>query len=232
MQSQSQDFDWYISPAERFAAETQFAKYSEDEKEVALSQLQPLFQLSRLSEHEFSQIWQIIDIRIRQRINLEQFVYFAHVLNTRRKGKPIPSGVPLDVKEAFLKEPEVTAPASHIRPSTTGRDVGSSTSRTARELEEELARAEAEIRAARTQESAAREYLRDLETTKHEATGLADYKKREAAAVPPASVVASSGGGGGGGAPGSVEELLSKLQAEAQMLRKQQQELQSEIAAL
>ncbi|KAI8823148.1 uncharacterized protein EV422DRAFT_523552 [Fimicolochytrium jonesii] len=29
------DFDWYISPAERFSAETQFAKYSQDEDEVA-----------------------------------------------------------------------------------------------------------------------------------------------------------------------------------------------------
>ncbi|KAI8585936.1 hypothetical protein BDZ88DRAFT_321956 [Geranomyces variabilis] len=233
--SQSQDFDWYISPAERFAAETQFAKYSQDEDEVALSQLQPLFQLSRLSEHEFSQIWQIIDIRIRQRINLEQFVYFAHVLNTRRKGKPIPSGVPLDVKEAFLKEPEVSVTASHIRPSTTGRDVGASTSRSIRELEEELARAETEIRAARTQESAAREYLRELETTRSEAEGLADYKRREAAAhngeaaaqPPPGSVVASSPGG-----PGSVEELLSKLTAEAEMLKRQQGELQREIAGL
>ncbi|KAI8918417.1 hypothetical protein DFJ77DRAFT_508654 [Powellomyces hirtus] len=225
------DYDWYISPAERFAAETQFNKYSEDEEEVALNHLEQLFQLSRLSQHEFSQIWQIVDIRMRQRINLEQFVYFSHILNTRRKGKPIPSGIPLDVKETFLKQPISTS--SSVRASTTGRDVGASHGKSIKELEDELEKLSTDVRLAQNEEQLAKEHLQELEMAKGEVDGLADYKRRELAALQSdASKTGSSAPSGISSGAGTVEELLGKLKAEKEMLKRQQGELQQAVNAL
>ncbi|KND02788.1 uncharacterized protein SPPG_01869 [Spizellomyces punctatus DAOM BR117] len=238
----SQDFDWYISPADRFAAETQFAKYSGDEDEVALNQLEPLFQLSRLSVEEFSQIWlrfyrQLIDIRMAQKINKEQFVYFAHVLNTRRKGKPLPIGIPLDMKEAFLKEPKESS-RPYVRNTTDNiRDLGVNRNKSAKELEEELEQVEADIRSARGESSLAAERLEELKQAKDESVHLADYKRRQLAGLreevsqlrsslqAPGS--ASSGGGGQ-----RMEELLSKLAAEKQLLENRRAEVQRSLNTL
>ncbi|KAJ3014513.1 endocytosis defective- protein [Thoreauomyces humboldtii] len=250
----SQEFDWYISPAERFAAETQFAKYSQDEDEVArkyivharplyflcahlyptllipVTQLEQLFQLSRLSQPEFSQIWQIVDIRMTQRINLEQFVYFSHVLNQRRKGKEIPVGIPLTVKESFLKESTLSSSTS-ARPSAAVRDVGASHAKTTRELEDELDRISTEVRLARGEEDHARDHLKELEATRGEVQGLADYKRKEAAALKDLPQSSSPGGPTVGGTE-VVDELLEKLKAERDMLVSQQRELQTAIGSM
>jgi Actin cytoskeleton-regulatory complex protein END3 len=50
------------------------------------------------------QIWHLVDIRFEQAINQTQFVYLMHVVNQRRRGTPIPTGLPLSVKEEFMKE--------------------------------------------------------------------------------------------------------------------------------
>ncbi|KAI8826821.1 uncharacterized protein EV422DRAFT_511544 [Fimicolochytrium jonesii] len=224
--SPSQDFDWYISPAERFSAETQFAKYSQDEDEVALSQLGPLFQLSRLSEHEFSQIWQLVDIRMAQRINLEQFVYFSHILNTRRKGKPLPHGIPLDVKGAFLKEP-VAVPAASIRPSVSTRDIGSHSSLPLSTLTSELAQLTSDLARSKREEELARDHLAETVLAKEEGEALVEYKRREVAA-----------GGGTGTGTGTahetrmLEDLVGRLRAERDLLQRRQAELRRGVESL
>lgn len=45
-----------------------------------------------------------MDIKGAQRLNREQFIYMMHVLMSRRKGRPLPIGIPLNIKELFLKE--------------------------------------------------------------------------------------------------------------------------------
>ncbi|KAJ1539555.1 hypothetical protein HK405_012770, partial [Cladochytrium tenue] len=47
-------FDWHVTPSDRFAFESQFQKFDKDD--IALSDLEPLYQQSRLSQEEFVQI--------------------------------------------------------------------------------------------------------------------------------------------------------------------------------
>ena len=75
-----------------------------------VNQVDALFNLSRLTEHEFLHIWNIIDIRIQKQLNKEQFIYFLHILNSRRRGRAIPTGVPLHIKERFLSDVRYFSP--------------------------------------------------------------------------------------------------------------------------
>jgi hypothetical protein len=59
---------------------------------------------SRLSNNEIVAIWNLINIKSASSINLEQFIYFMHIVMSRRRGRPIPIGLPLDIKEEFLKQ--------------------------------------------------------------------------------------------------------------------------------
>jgi hypothetical protein len=95
-------YDWYLSPADRFQYETDFQKFTKDDH-VTLKQLDPLFQQSRISTNEFIQIWQLIDIKYEHQINQIQFIYFMHVLVSKRRGFQIPFSLPLSIKEEFLK---------------------------------------------------------------------------------------------------------------------------------
>ncbi|KAI9325825.1 hypothetical protein DFJ73DRAFT_193211 [Zopfochytrium polystomum] len=93
-------FDWHVTPSDRFTFESQFARLGKDD--LALADLEPLYQQSRLSQEEFVQIWALVSLSA-PTINEEQYIYFRHVLESRRRGRTLPVGVPLDVKERFLK---------------------------------------------------------------------------------------------------------------------------------
>ncbi|KAI9094412.1 hypothetical protein DFS34DRAFT_248525 [Phlyctochytrium arcticum] len=232
----AEEFDWYISPAERFASETQFTRYSEDEDYVTIHQLEPLFALSRLSIEEFSQIWQLVDIRMSQKINKEQYVTFAHILNTRRKGKPLPIGVPLEIKEVFLRDTEAVEQKPFTRSlSDNIRDIGSSRHKTTQELTSELSQLETELNAAQSEVALATDRVKEEETTRGEMEGLLGYKRRQLQALRE-EVQALKGMAGGisgsGGAQQHVEELLEKLLGEKQMLEARKAELERTVAAV
>lgn len=130
------NYDWYLSPADRFQYETDFKKYTNHDT-VTLKQLDPLFNQSRISTNDFIQIWQLIDIKYSQEINLQQFVYFMHVLVSKRRGFPIPFSLPLNIKEEFLKT-EAKEDKIYKRVYTSDRDLGMSVHKSYEELELEL----------------------------------------------------------------------------------------------
>ncbi|KAI8907376.1 hypothetical protein EDD86DRAFT_209413 [Gorgonomyces haynaldii] len=168
-------FDWYVSPADKFQYENEFNKHSKNDV-VTLQDMDPVFHNSRLQESEFLQSWQLIDIRFENQLNQTQFVYLMHVLNSRRRGKQIPSGLPLDIKEQFLKE-TVERPL-YVRQSTNVRDVGQSMNKSQQELEKENEQLDLDISAAEKDLKLAEEYLRDMESSEEEMDGLHEYYTR------------------------------------------------------
>jgi hypothetical protein len=95
-------YDWYLSPKDRFEYETAFNRFNTDL--VTLQQLDPLFKESQVETNEFIQMFQLVDIRHEFALNQIQFVYFMHCLKQRKRGFEIPVGLPLDIKQQFLKE--------------------------------------------------------------------------------------------------------------------------------
>lgn len=76
--------------------------------------MDPVLVSCRLSDEEILTIWYLEDARLRRRnlvnirgvtsINKDQFVHFMHVMMAKRRGRSLPSGVPLEIKEEFLKD--------------------------------------------------------------------------------------------------------------------------------
>ncbi|KAJ3412437.1 hypothetical protein HDV05_000741 [Chytridiales sp. JEL 0842] len=114
-------------------------------------------------------------------INLEQFVYFKHVLESRRKGKPLPVGVPLNIKEKFLKGKQENRMFTRVDPRA--RNPGASLTKNAAELEKELALLDTEMEKADRERMEIDEKLALLTTSKEELLGLAEYKKKHLAAI-------------------------------------------------
>ncbi|KAH9244514.1 hypothetical protein BASA81_018077 [Batrachochytrium salamandrivorans] len=172
------NFDWYISPADRFSYETQFAKYSsgdDDYTEITLPQLDPIFHQSRLPTEDFLQIWQLVDIKYQQSLNKCQFIYFMHILSSRRRGRPLPVGLSLHIKEEFLKENR--ASSLYIRPSVNVRDVGASVAKTPMSSKWNLPQLELDASAAHKEYSLAADRLKELGAAKAEVQGISTYIK-------------------------------------------------------
>ncbi|KAJ3329822.1 hypothetical protein HDU76_007090 [Blyttiomyces sp. JEL0837] len=125
-----------------------------------------------------------------------------HILDSRRKGKALPIGVPLNVKESFLKA--VSTPLIQpIRPrmlvlcsfkkkkeskiytrATIGtRDPGASSQKETPVLREELRVVDQELQKTEDACSETDSKLTDVTTAKEEFSGLAEYKKKHLAAV-------------------------------------------------
>ena len=114
-------------------------------------------------------------------INQDQFIYFMHILMCKRRGRPIPSGIPLDLKELFLKDTqEENGP--YIRPNDNSRDVGSLANKDIQHLKDELRRLEEEISNFVPNE-ADQVKLKDLELTKNELLQLLNYKKNQSVSL-------------------------------------------------
>ncbi|RKO98057.1 hypothetical protein CXG81DRAFT_16698 [Caulochytrium protostelioides] len=98
----SREMDWYISPSDQFSYETQFSKLAKDEDTVAMDQMEPIFRTAHLPPAEFLQIWSLVDVTQRSVLSQTQFVYLMHLVNSRRRGRNLPDGTPLNITEKLL----------------------------------------------------------------------------------------------------------------------------------
>ncbi|KAJ3024729.1 UNVERIFIED_CONTAM: endocytosis defective- protein [Siphonaria sp. JEL0065] len=236
-------FDWYISPNDRFTYESKFSKFCNDEDEVTMSQLEPLYQTSHLSQEEFAQIWTVVSLGSPS-INQEQFIYFQHVLACRRKGRALPIGVPMDIKEKFLKAKPESKMYTRYIPGT--RDIAASSWKDAAQLQEEISFVEKDIVQFEENRVEAEAKLADLTQTSDEMNGLASYKKNHLNSVrddvtmlrdslkllnsDDAKRVGDSGGSAGNfGQQQEVNDIIAKLQAEKAKLEAKKRALQAQI---
>ncbi|KAJ3074423.1 endocytosis defective- protein [Podochytrium sp. JEL0797] len=235
-------FDWYVTPSDRFQYESKFSKFCNDEDEVALSQLEPLFQTSYLSQEEFAQIWTVISLGA-PTINQEQFIYFQHVLACRRKGKPLPIGIPMHIKEGFLKAKPESKMFTRYVPQT--RDLAAATWKDASQLHQEIQIVQKGLLTLEDDRIAAESKLASLTDTSDEMNGLAGYKRNHLSSVrDDVGMLRDSlkllseekgkvTGGGGGGMEAEkqreVDSIVEKLMAEKSRLEAKKRALQTQI---
>lgn len=162
------DFDWHIQPSDKFAFENQFSRLT-TESEISLKQMSQILENSRLRDDEIVFAWNLINIYNSSGINKTQFIYFMHILSSKRRGRGLPTGLPLNIKQEFLnsetKDNMFTRPVDH------SRSLGDSL--TIEELEMELKRLNKEI------DSISKEQIRDPVMDLQELNLLKDYKKKQ-----------------------------------------------------
>ncbi|KAJ1553299.1 hypothetical protein HK096_008408, partial [Nowakowskiella sp. JEL0078] len=154
-------FDFYFSPSDRFHY---------------VAQLEPLFNISHLQPDEFLQIWNVCEIKGTGRLNKEQFIIFSHILNARRRGKQIPVGLPLSVKEQFLRE-DTRKSNIYVRLNTSSRPDDSS--KEISTLETELITISENIRTIKSEGLKLEEKIRDLKDVRDELGDVQDYYKKK-----------------------------------------------------
>lgn len=98
-------FDWYVSPADAFRYEHDFDVLTESNcsDTVLLEQLEPLVQAARLQPADVSTMYALLDTSL-QGLNRREFVYFMHLVASRRRGIAVPVAVPLSVKEQCIND--------------------------------------------------------------------------------------------------------------------------------
>ncbi|KAJ3104216.1 hypothetical protein HDU97_009471 [Phlyctochytrium planicorne] len=194
-----------------------------------VSQLEQLFQLSRISQEDFLQIWNLISLG-NPTVNQEQFIYFKHILDSRRKGRSLPVGVPLHIKEAFLKERVETR--VYTRTVLGTRDPGASSGKELGTLQIEFDAVEEKLRASSKKQQELDEKLKDLVQVRDELQGLVQFKRMHLSALKDdvqtlkdkeSSVI----GGSSGSAGTEIEHLFQALNQEKQSLVEQKRHLSS-----
>ena len=93
--------DWYLPPRDKFDYETKFKQLTSSPT-ISLLNLDPIYKQNLVTPDEFLLIFQLVNIKQDDQLNITQFVYFMHILNQKRRGFEIPSGIPLNVKQSFL----------------------------------------------------------------------------------------------------------------------------------
>ncbi|KAJ3191209.1 hypothetical protein HK101_007981 [Irineochytrium annulatum] len=225
----AESFDWYISPSDRFARESEFAKLCKNGEDSLACKFLSF-------EEDFVQIWALVSLSA-PTINQEQFVYFKHILDSRRKGKPLPIGVPLNIKEAFLKERAESKVFTRTILGT--RDPGASSTKDIATIQVELRTVEEELKTAEEERLRADDKIAELSVAKDEFEGLANYKKRHLAAIKDDIGMLKEGqkqlqSGSSGPDPAAVasaNELLAGLKKDRQFLEQRKADISRALEA-
>ncbi|CAG8746791.1 3772_t:CDS:2, partial [Dentiscutata erythropus] len=79
----SDDFDWYMPPADKFNYENEYKKQA--------------------GPHGYVRCKGLIDVNFEQRVGKDQCLVFLHILNQRSKGKRIPDTLPNALKTSLVR---------------------------------------------------------------------------------------------------------------------------------
>ncbi|TPX35795.1 hypothetical protein SmJEL517_g01890 [Synchytrium microbalum] len=212
------EFDWYISPADRFLYEGEFTKYAVDNL-VPMSSMETVFTASRLSQQDFVQA-NFIDIQNTSSLNKEQYVAFSHVLNMRRKGKTYPL-LPQSLREKFLADESTK---------TLGRGAARDDDPILKDLESDIQTASSSLSQLQAEKQKEVDRLATLKNTKEELEGLLEYKRRQLEGMKDEIVRLRSASPSGGNP--QVAGLMNKLSQDRQTLVSRREEIQRTLDSL
>ncbi|KAJ3224437.1 hypothetical protein HK099_008457 [Clydaea vesicula] len=152
-----------------------------------------------------------------------------HVLNARRKGRALPIGIPLSVKESFLKEE--SRPTLYTRPIK-----GSSSNLTfknVKELERELEELTNDVELLNEEKFNLQKTLKDLETTQMELQQVTEFKKKQVKVFKlELSKFNNENFKNSDSASPQFKNLLNSLLSERQILEKKKMELKRNLESV
>ncbi|KAI9222462.1 hypothetical protein BC828DRAFT_378394 [Blastocladiella britannica] len=95
------NFDWYMSPAERLKYESEFERAPTENDLLAKHHCYEAFVLTRRPNDEFEVVWNIVDLHGRSALTADQYVCMMHILAQRKFNKPFPRSLPPEVIAKF-----------------------------------------------------------------------------------------------------------------------------------
>ncbi|CAG8653502.1 10956_t:CDS:2 [Cetraspora pellucida] len=99
----SDDFDWYMPPADKFNYENEYKKQTGPHGYVRFADFDELYQRLGIPREECIAAWGLIDVNFEQRVGKDQCLVFLHILNQRSKGKRIPDSLPSALKTSLIR---------------------------------------------------------------------------------------------------------------------------------
>ncbi|CAG8481575.1 6167_t:CDS:2 [Paraglomus occultum] len=97
------DFDWYIPPADKFNYENLYSKRANIHGYVRFEFFEDLFQQLGLSPEECYGAWKMVDVNIEQQLGKDAALVFLHILNQRSKGRRIPNQMPKPLRTSLMR---------------------------------------------------------------------------------------------------------------------------------
>ncbi|CAG8489601.1 2641_t:CDS:2 [Ambispora gerdemannii] len=97
------DFDWYMPPADKFNYENQYSSHVGAHGYVQFAYFDELYLQLGIPREECIAAWNLADVNFEQRLGKDACLVFLHILNQRSKGKRIPSQLPNALKTSLLR---------------------------------------------------------------------------------------------------------------------------------
>ncbi|CAB4413759.1 unnamed protein product [Rhizophagus irregularis] len=99
----SDDFDWYMPPADKFNYENEYTKHVGAHGYVRFANFDELYQRLGIPREECIAAWGLVDVNFEQQLGKDQCLVFLHILNQRSKGKRIPDSLPSALKTSLVR---------------------------------------------------------------------------------------------------------------------------------
>ncbi|CAG8607650.1 16635_t:CDS:2 [Funneliformis caledonium] len=99
----SDDFDWYMPPADKFNYENEYTKHVGAHGYVRFANFDELYQRLGIPREECIAAWNQVDVNFEQQLGKDQCLVYLHILNQRSKGKRIPDSLPSALKTSLVR---------------------------------------------------------------------------------------------------------------------------------
>ncbi|CAG8500155.1 4505_t:CDS:2 [Ambispora leptoticha] len=97
------DFDWYMPPADKFNYENQYTSHAGAHGYVKFAYFDDLYLQLGIPREECIAAWNLADVNFEQQLGKDACLVFLHILNQRSKGKRIPSQLPNALKTSLIR---------------------------------------------------------------------------------------------------------------------------------
>ncbi|GBC00118.1 hypothetical protein RclHR1_03750017 [Rhizophagus clarus] len=99
----SDDFDWYMPPADKFNYENEYTKHVGAHGYVRFANFDELYQRLGIPREECIAAWSLVDVNFEEQLGKDQCLVFLHILNQRSKGKRVPNSLPSALKTSLVR---------------------------------------------------------------------------------------------------------------------------------
>ncbi|KAG9300787.1 hypothetical protein G9A89_023585 [Geosiphon pyriformis] len=193
------DFDWYMPPADKFNYENQYSSHVGPHGYVRFAFFDDLYETLGIPREECIEAWSLVDVNFEQKLGKDACLVFLHILNERSKGKRIPNVLPKALQTSLVRGKlnynynETLDPTSTTRRATSSnkgspRSIhrGGGTNREEEQLLRELAELNEKLQ--RAEEKALSTYTTALTSSnssavKTEFRQLYEYKQKQLSAL-------------------------------------------------